>query len=497
MKHFLFSNSKTRESKMYKQRGIVLDSDCIIDISSSVDTNNDQISYDFDEKIINLITSFQNLDFNISAKIIKEMTHVLTLEKHVIFFNRFSFEAITRQFLVFFDPVLYKNMIDSLLPLLVAWTYYQNNNRDFLNRKLFDFLLQLIEDADELMDSRKYALYLLGNVILDFPEGCDLFYDLNGIQRIIKGIPSINDIGFSEAATQVMNVFAINVNGNEEKACSLISFLQIDSISSLFYYNFAYTSQNDFLFLLNFIKASETTALFVFRFLNFKEILYALDSVSSNKYGLVGLFRILKALLKQVPDNAVRVLQGIEFEVLTEFFEENKVSSDDEKAFCDFMLVFFQEYPDLIILAIQSKLINLFKHFLEASSLKIKIKVLEIFSFIFTIDSNTYPIDIIDYYFIDLLVNLLETDWDIIILQILILLDLIAQKCIDLSNIQMAIIVLNNDLEMYISPLTTHANSEVSEKAIILMNDIQKIKKHNFFDVNDDFLFDDEIFDEF
>ena len=164
---------------MYKQSGININSICIEDGNNSFDSKNDPIMFNFDNKFINLIDSFQNLDFDVSSKIIKEITDALTLKNYVIIINKFDFNTITKQFLAFFDPDLYRNMIDSMLSLLVAWTYYQDNNQEFLQRKLFNFLFKMIEDKDELMDSRKYAMYLLGNVMLDFPEGCDLVYDLN------------------------------------------------------------------------------------------------------------------------------------------------------------------------------------------------------------------------------------------------------------------------------------------------------------------------------
>lgn len=474
---------------MYKQSGININSICIEDGNNSFDSKNDPIMFNFDNKFINLIDSFQNLDFDVSSKIIKEITDALTLKNYVIIINKFDFNTITKQFLAFFDPDLYRNMIDSMLSLLVAWTYYQDNNQEFLQRKLFNFLFKMIEDKDELMDSRKYAMYLLGNVMLDFPEGCDLVYDLNGIEMIINGIPCYDDSGYAEAAIHLMNIIAINVNDDEKKSSSLISFLKTESISSLYYYNFAYTTQCDFLFLLNFIKASEQTALFIFGFINFHEFfnsLDSLDSVSSNKYGLVGLFKVLKALLKKVPERAVCILQSIKLDTLKEFFEKNKVSSNTEEALCKFLYIFFQNYHDLILLAIQSNLINLLKKFLENSSLKIKFKVLEIFNFIYTIDSNTYPIDITDDKLINLLLNLLETDWETIILQILILLDLIVQKCIVLESDYIANILSANDLEMCISPLTVHKNKEISEKAITLEKDLKTVKKMFFFYYNDE-----------
>ena len=153
------------------------------------------------------------------------------------------------------------------------------------------------------------------------------------------------------------------------------------------------------------------------------------------------------------------------------------MSSNTEEALCKFLYIFFQNYHDLILLAIQSNLINLLKKFLENSSLKIKFKVLEIFNFIYTIDSNTYPIDITDDKLINLLLNLLETDWETIILQILILLDLIEQKCIVLESDYIANILSANDLEMCISPLTVHKNKEISEKAITLEKDLKTVKK--------------------
>ena len=111
---------------------------------------------------------------------------------------------------------------------------------------------------------------------------------------------------------------------------------------------------------------------------------------------------------------------------------------------------------------------------------------MEIFNFIYTIDSNTYPIDITDDKLINLLLNLLETDWETIILQILILLDLIVQKCIVLESDYIANILSANDLEMCISPLTVHKNKEISEKAITLEKDLKTVKKMFFFYYNDE-----------
>ncbi|KAH0794486.1 hypothetical protein GPJ56_001511 [Histomonas meleagridis] len=277
-------------------------------------------------------------------------------------------------------------------------------------------------------------MYIISNVIHDvFEDAIQIFLDLDGINKILDGIPSTENHTYISALNEIVGRIAEKMKGNTEVSERLFYYLRDNQpIKDKFYNYFFYTSLHDFYFLEKFICNCQENAEYVFKFIDFSELYRNLTSVNQNENGLEHLFKISRLLLKNAPkDVATYHFSRVDFAQITSFLREEKIKPQAEEELVKFLTIFFQEHHDSVLLAIQNDLIGLLKYYLRDGPVTVKVRVIQAFDNIYTIDSNTFPKDITDDNLIDMLLTLLDSDWSEIILNVVTILDKIVQKALN------------------------------------------------------------------
>lgn len=409
-----------------------------INFSSSIDDKYDNlllasssshfIPLDVNFKMKQIYESYQKSDFDSLFSSIAAFTEELRDEKYCLPLD-YSPGSVSTSFLELLKSTQNPTLISLIIPLILAWTCFQNIENDaFAFEAFFDYLMFVIQNHspdprfDELERYQLYFYHILNNLLIDSKEMRNIFISKNPIPvfssiyynpALYYTIPDVYSFTFHEIINNILVNALRDYNYSNKLPDDHPIIESLSSFYDLCQYKYANfferTTESEFSFLQMFVSTSEVNLVKFLRNIKIGDYFKEFCHLTRKRIFpfLNKLMNILENYRGFTKETQIAIYEEIIIKIncdqMIDFFDSQKYDdnqryNNNQKyednllyiKFLNFFLLYNHDQLYLYITKHQTE-INKFTKFFSSGHFKLRVQALKLFSTIFSISSDQFP----------------------------------------------------------------------------------------------------------